>query len=62
MKRYWLGLNYIKEGVVGNDVSRINVSDIRVAYRYEILVDELKCICRGVILYDELMDFVFSKK
>lgn len=62
VKRHWLGPNYTKEGVAGNDVSRTNVPDIRVAYRYETLVDELKCICRGAILYDESMDSVSSKK
>ncbi|XP_052803791.1 AMP deaminase 2-like isoform X3 [Mya arenaria] len=49
VKQNWLGLNYTKEGVVGNDVSRTNVPDIRASYRYETLVDELKCICRGAL-------------
>lgn len=62
VKRHWLGPNYTKEGVAGNDVSRTNVPDIRVAYRYETLVEELKCICRGAIMYDESMDSVSSKK
>ena len=52
VKQHWLGLDYTKEGVAGNDVSRTNVPDIRVAYRYETLVDELKCICRGAMSYD----------
>ena len=51
-KQNWLGLNYTKEGVAGNDVTRTNVPDIRVAYRYETLVDELRCICRGAQSYD----------
>jgi len=38
--------------VAGNDVTRTNVPDIRVAYRYETLVDELRCICRGAQSYD----------
>jgi len=41
MKQYWLGPNYTKEGVAGNDISRTNVPDIRVAYRNETLLDEL---------------------
>ncbi|XP_052254330.1 AMP deaminase 2-like isoform X2 [Dreissena polymorpha] len=49
VKQHWLGLNYTKEGVVGNDVSRTNIPDIRASYRYETLVDELKCICRGAL-------------
>lgn len=49
VKQHWLGLNYTKEGVLGNDVSRTNIPDIRSSYRYETLVDELKCICRGAL-------------
>lgn len=47
-KQYWLGPNYTKEGVAGNDITRTNVPDIRVAYRYETLVDELCNICKVV--------------
>ena len=39
--------------MAGNDVSRTNVADIRVAYRYETLVGELKCIWKGAKSYDE---------
>ncbi|XP_049863701.1 AMP deaminase 2 isoform X2 [Schistocerca gregaria] len=46
MKQYWLGPNYTKEGVAGNDITRTNVPDIRVAFRYETLVDELSNIFR----------------
>lgn len=41
MKHHWLGPNYTREGVAGNDISRTNVPDIRVSYRYETLIDEL---------------------
>ncbi|XP_064073921.1 AMP deaminase 2 isoform X3 [Vanessa tameamea] len=41
MKQYWLGPNYTKEGVAGNDITRTNVPDIRVSFRYEALLDEL---------------------
>lgn len=41
MKQYWLGPNYTREGVAGNDITRTNVPDIRVAYRHETLIDEL---------------------
>ncbi|CAG5106165.1 Similar to AMPD2: AMP deaminase 2 (Homo sapiens) [Cotesia congregata] len=47
-KQYWLGPNYTKEGVAGNDITRTNVPDIRVAYRYETLVDELSNIFKVV--------------
>lgn len=44
MKQHWLGPNYTREGVAGNDITRTNVPDIRVAFRYETLLDELSNI------------------
>lgn len=41
MKHHWLGPNYTREGVAGNDITRTNVPDIRVGFRYESMVDEL---------------------
>lgn len=41
VKVHWLGPNYHEEGVLGNDVSRTNVPDIRVSFRHESLVNEL---------------------
>ena len=32
-KNHWLGPNWEREGVAGNDITRTNVSDIRVSYR-----------------------------
>ncbi|CAH0550694.1 unnamed protein product [Brassicogethes aeneus] len=46
-KQYWLGPNYTKEGVSGNDIARTNVPDIRVAFRYETLIDELSNIFKS---------------
>ncbi|KAJ8925898.1 hypothetical protein NQ315_009750 [Exocentrus adspersus] len=46
-KQYWLGPNYTKEGVAGNDIARTNVPDIRVAFRYETLIDELSNIFKN---------------
>lgn len=40
-KRHWLGAGFEREGVEGNDVRKSNVPDIRVAYRFETLVEEL---------------------
>lgn len=48
LKQHWLGPNYTKEGVAGNDITRTNVPDIRVAYRYETLLDELSNIFKAV--------------
>ncbi|XP_015915019.2 AMP deaminase 2 isoform X2 [Parasteatoda tepidariorum] len=49
-KRYWLGPNYMKEGVAGNDIGRSNIPDIRVSYRYETLVEELSTISYSTLL------------
>ncbi|VBB27642.1 unnamed protein product [Acanthocheilonema viteae] len=38
--------NYKEEGVLGNDISRTNVPDIRVSFRHETLVDELCSLFR----------------
>ncbi|KAL0868847.1 hypothetical protein ABMA27_007199 [Loxostege sticticalis] len=54
MKQYWLGPNYMKEGVAGNDITRTNVPDIRISFRYETLLDELTNIfkeCRRARKY-----------
>jgi len=45
VKKRWLGPNYKKEGVEGNDVKKTNVPDIRVAYRYDTWAYELELIC-----------------
>jgi len=46
-KQHWIGQQYQREGVSGNDVQRTNLPNIRVAYRYETLVDELSHLKRG---------------
>ncbi len=48
MKQHWLGPNFTREGVAGNDVKRTNVPDIRVAYRYETINDELSNIFKSI--------------
>lgn len=58
VKQHWLGPNYTREGVAGNDMTRTNVPDIRVAYRSETINDELSNIFRSVEnLGDENGDF-----
>ncbi|XP_042217847.1 AMP deaminase 2-like isoform X3 [Homarus americanus] len=44
MKQFWIGPNFTREGVAGNDIKRTNVPNIRVAYRHETLLDELNNI------------------
>ncbi|XP_068230413.1 AMP deaminase 2 isoform X3 [Palaemon carinicauda] len=46
IKQFWIGPNYTREGVAGNDIKRTNVPNIRVAYRHETLLDELANIFR----------------
>ncbi|KAF7695363.1 AMP deaminase 2 isoform X1 [Silurus meridionalis] len=48
VKSSWLGPNYIKEGQESNDIRRTNVPDIRVAYRFETLCEELNLITQAV--------------
>ncbi|KAJ8257999.1 hypothetical protein GJAV_G00192010 [Gymnothorax javanicus] len=47
-KCHWLGPNYVLEGPQGNDIRRTNVPDIRVAYRYETMCEELNLITHAV--------------
>ncbi|CAL8095240.1 unnamed protein product [Calicophoron daubneyi] len=49
VKSYWLGPNYLQEGVMGNDITRTNVPNIRVAYRYETLTEELRLLVKSVL-------------
>lgn len=46
IKQFWIGPNFTREGVAGNDIKRTNVPNIRVAYRHETLLDELANIFR----------------
>jgi len=48
VKQHWLGPNYMREGVAGNDMTRTNVPDIRVAYRHETLTEELSNIFNSI--------------
>lgn len=40
-KQKFLGQNYYKEGPEGNDIRKTNVAQIRMAFRYETLCNEL---------------------
>ncbi|XP_010881505.2 AMP deaminase 3 isoform X1 [Esox lucius] len=40
-KKHFLGHNYLQDGPGGNDIRRTNVAQIRMAYRYETLCNEL---------------------
>lgn len=44
IKRHWLGKNYMKGGVEGNDIEKTNVPNIRLKYREEALQSELHLV------------------
>ncbi|XBW35341.1 hypothetical protein QEN19_000907 [Hanseniaspora menglaensis] len=44
IKKHWIGKNFLKPGVEGNDVEKCNVPDIRVNYRYDTLKTELELV------------------
>ena len=48
VKSNWLGPYFVKEGREGNDIRRTNVPDIRVAYRYETMCEELNLIIQAI--------------
>lgn len=48
VKRSWLGPHHRKEGQECNDIRRTNVPDIRVAYRYETMCEELNLITQAI--------------
>ncbi|XP_061113969.1 AMP deaminase 2 isoform X2 [Conger conger] len=48
MKSHWLGPYYEADGPRNNDIQRTNVPDIRVAYRYETMCEELSLITQAV--------------
>uniref|UniRef100_A0A8C1VLT8 AMP deaminase n=1 Tax=Cyprinus carpio TaxID=7962 RepID=A0A8C1VLT8_CYPCA len=47
-KKYFLGVNYLKDGPEGNDIRRTNVAQICMAYRHETLCNELSFLVDGV--------------
>lgn len=47
-KKHFLGANYLEDGPDGNDIRRTNVAQIRMAYRYETLCNELSFIVDAV--------------
>ena len=61
VKHHWLGPHYEKQGTTGNDITKTNVPDIRVAYRHETMVDELSHIFRSVRPRDFVTNAVLTK-
>ncbi|CAH8613149.1 unnamed protein product [Dicrocoelium dendriticum] len=54
IKCYWLGPDYLQEGTLGNDITRTNVPNIRIAYRYETLTQELRLLLRPILAHRSL--------
>ena len=44
IKRHWIGKDFEKAGIDGNDVEKTNVPNIRINYRYETLSTELELV------------------
>lgn len=53
LKQHWIGPNYNKPGVAGNNIARTNVPDIRVSYRYETFLEELMTIFKSIEKQDQ---------
>ncbi|XP_069760089.1 AMP deaminase 3-like isoform X2 [Narcine bancroftii] len=47
-KQCFLGMNYLKDGPEGNDIRKTNVAQIRMAFRYETLSNELSFLVDAV--------------
>ncbi|XP_029290488.1 AMP deaminase 3b isoform X2 [Cottoperca gobio] len=47
-KKHFIGYNYLQDGPEGNDIRRTNVAQIRMAYRYETLCNELSFLVDAV--------------
>lgn len=52
VKAHWLGDSWYKAGEAGNDISRSNVPSIRLCYRHETLLDELRNVYDGEVPND----------
>lgn len=47
IKERWLGETWYKHGEAGNDISKTNVPSIRLSYRHDTLLDELRLMYDG---------------
>lgn len=47
-KKHFIGSNYLEDGPTGNHIQRTNVAQIRMAYRYETLCNELSFLVDAV--------------
>lgn len=52
IKAQWLGEHWYKSGDAGNDISKTNVPAIRLMYRHETLLEELRLIYDGKVPSD----------
>lgn len=52
-KKRFIGSNYLQDGPKGNDISKTNVAQIRMAYRHETLQNELSFLVDAVKTEDD---------
>eukprot|EP01119_Soliformovum_irregulare_P020318 TRINITY_DN6554_c0_g1_i2.p1 TRINITY_DN6554_c0_g1~~TRINITY_DN6554_c0_g1_i2.p1 ORF type:complete len:759 (-),score=193.06 TRINITY_DN6554_c0_g1_i2:147-2399(-) len=57
LKMHWLGESYLISGPKGNDLRKTNVPNIRIIFRYESLLEELKWILESVKRENSDSDF-----
>ncbi|KAI0244424.1 AMP deaminase, partial [Massospora cicadina] len=44
VKKLWLGQHFDRPGVAGNNMEKTNVPNLRIAYRYETLMEEVNMV------------------
>lgn len=44
VKGHWIGPEFKRVGIAGNDIEKTNVPDLRVQYRHDALINELSCL------------------
>lgn len=48
VKQRWIGPNYLRAGIAGNNINCTNLPDIRMSFRYETFLEELSTIFHAV--------------
>ncbi|KIM28448.1 hypothetical protein M408DRAFT_141450 [Serendipita vermifera MAFF 305830] len=58
VKRHWIGQKWYLPGKAGNDINKTNVPDIRLAFRHQTLMEELRMILSGEKMDPDNLDVV----
>jgi hypothetical protein len=56
IKQHWIGKKWYQPGPSGNDMQKTNVSNIRLAFRYETLKEELSMLDRYAGIAEDISD------